>query len=195
MGHTKLLLPVGDKPVIARCIETFFKAGVGEIIVVTRMDGGDIRDAIAKYPVNNVINPLPRSDMAGSVRAGLAAAKKDGGGIFVAPADYPLVTPKTIIAMDWEFQANPGIVIPRCWGFRGHPVLFPRKRLDEIFDVPILRNIIARHPEEIRYIDVCDEGTILDMDTPEDYQRILRRYYSAQKAGWRPSTCEDGVFL
>lgn len=58
---------------------------------------------------------------------------------------------------------------------RGHPSLFPKMILRDIFAGLNLREIINKNPEKTLYIDVSDEGVVLDMDTMEDYKEILKR--------------------
>ncbi len=176
MGQQKLLLPLGDRPVIARSIDTLLQAGIHSIIVVTGPEGSLVRDAIRDLPVTGVINPVPGSDMAGSVRAGLAALGSRAEGVFVLPGDHPLIAPPTITAMFAVFCREPGIVIPRYRGRKGHPVLFPRDRLAEIEEVPTMRDIIRNHPEDLRFVETTDEGILVDMDTPGEYLEVLRRF-------------------
>jgi CTP:molybdopterin cytidylyltransferase MocA len=38
-----------------------------------------------------------------------------------------------------------------------------------------MREIILRDEERVRYIDLRDEGVLFDMDTREDYRRMLER--------------------
>ena len=176
MGQQKLLLPLGDRPVIVRSIDTLLQAGIPTIIVVTGPEGSLVRDALRDLPVTGVMNPVPGSDMAGSVRAGLAALGSQYEGVFVLPGDHPLIAPSTLTAMNDAFCRDLGIVIPRYQGRKGHPVLFPRDRLAEIGELPTMRDIIRNHQEDLRFVETADEGILVDMDTPGDYQEVLRRF-------------------
>ncbi len=179
MGRSKPLLPLGDRTVIAHCIESIRQAGIGTVIVVTGPEGNDIRDAVRDLPVTLVINPLPGSEMVDSVRAGLAETGH-AEGIFVCLSDYPLVSPETYSAMLSAFREGPGrIVIPQYHGRKGHPVLFPREVLREVTTAATLRGIIANHPDDVHIVDVTDEGTLIDMDTPQDYWNILLRFHAS----------------
>ena len=74
-------------------------------------------------------------------------------------------------------QKNPeAVIIPSHNGRRGHPTLFPRKIIQEIFERSSLRDIIAAHAGMIVYENTEDDGVLLDMDTPEDYERILDKF-------------------
>jgi len=73
-------------------------------------------------------------------------------------------------------SASPGrIIIPVYQGRKGHPTLFPYHVIMELRKCETLRDLIHSHGERILYLGVTDEGTVLDMDTPEDYQKILER--------------------
>jgi len=58
---------------------------------------------------------------------------------------------------------------------KGHPTIFPPSTLKEIFPDLTLRQIITRDPGRVRYHDLSDEGTIIDMDTMEDYLKVLEK--------------------
>jgi len=68
------------------------------------------------------------------------------------------------------------IIVPLYEGRRGHPSLFPRTVIGEIFSGVDLREILRKDPDRVKYVAVADEGVILDMDTAEDYQRIYEKH-------------------
>ena len=187
MGQQKLLLPLGNRPVIARCIESLEAAGIDPIIVVTGPEGSAVREALRYLPVTGVTNPKPGSEMADSVRAGFAAVSDAVSSVFVCPGDYPLVSPATFAAMKSVFREDPGIIVPRYLGKKGHPVLFPRALLAEIGIEPTMRDILRKHPGDVRMVDIYDEGVVIDMDTPEDYRDVRFRFHAANAAALRDS--------
>ena len=52
--------------------------------------------------------------------------------------------------------------------------MFPRCVLDELTSDLSLRDLIQREPARNYHLAVTDEGVLLDMDTPEDYDKIRR---------------------
>jgi CTP:molybdopterin cytidylyltransferase MocA len=179
MGRCKQLLPLPDRPAVVRCVETLLAAGVDEVVVVIGPQGDAVAQAIAALPVTVVRNEDPASDMAGSVRVGLAALGHGTGSLFVCLCDHPLVSPPTLAAMRRHGAERPeAIVIPCHRGRKGHPTLFPRSVLEEIECLPTLREVIGKHCEKVSFLETEDEGTVLDMDTWEDYQRLLGRLHS-----------------
>ena len=173
MGSCKQLLPLGGSTVIGRCLDALITGGVGEVVVVVSEDGQAVAEAVRAYPVRTVANPEPGGDMASSVRTGRDVLTAEPTSVIVFPCDYPLVSAGTITSLIAEHEESPGsIIIPCHRERRGHPLLFPREILNELADGLILRDLVRRDPDRIRFLDVVDPGVLIDMDTPEDYQRI-----------------------
>ncbi len=127
-------------------------------------------------PIKIIHNTLPRREMATSVRLGIQAMNPDAVGALISLVDHPLVQPDTLrqlIAI--AFDTPEGIIIPTFQGRRGHPTVFPKNLLAEIYQGFNLREIIQRHADKTVYLAVEDEGVVMDMDTPEDYRKICRR--------------------
>ncbi len=176
MGTTKQLLPVDHCPAIVRCIENIRDSGVDDIVVVVGPEGAEIVKVLKGLPVAIAVNDLPESDMAASVRAGLSAVDSSSTGVFVCLCDHPLVLSATLKAMAGKHAMKlNAIIIPMFRGRKGHPTLFPRFVLDDIKNLVTLRDVINCHKEKILFFNADDEGVVLDMDTPEDYQIILDR--------------------
>jgi molybdenum cofactor cytidylyltransferase len=182
MGQQKQLLSLGSLTVIEHCINAILSAGVSDVVVVIGSHGTDVSSAIAHLPVTLAVNPDIGSDMAASVRVGLNVLKDSSSSVMVCLADHPLVRSETLKSLVARHQANPAsIIIPSCNRQRGHPTLFPRKIIQEIFKRNSLREIIAVHAGMIVYENTEDEGVLLDMDTPQDYERILRKFSNKEQ--------------
>ena len=122
------------------------------------------------------VNENPESEMAESVRIGLRTLTDFSTGVLVHLSDHPLVSAKTLKSIvQCHLEIPDKIIIPQYKGKRGHPSLFPKPVIDEIFVGLTLRDIIKRDSSRIKFLDVDDEGVILDMDTKEDYEKILKK--------------------
>jgi CTP:molybdopterin cytidylyltransferase MocA len=177
MGRPKQLLPLGDHTVIEHCISSIVAAGIEEIIVVLGPERREIEELIHALPVLLAINEQKESEMAESVRTGLKAVSTDATGVLICLADHPLVMPETVRAVVAMHRDNPeAIIIPSWSQKRGHPTLFPKSIIAEIFLKNSLREVIDGNAGKICYLDVKDEGVLLDMDTTEDYERILKSF-------------------
>ena len=91
-------------------------------------------------------------------------------------SDHPLVSVGTLRSIiQYNLETPNKIIVSLYKGKRGHPSLFPKPVIDEVFVGLNLRDIINRDSSRIRILDVDDEGVILDMDTREDYEKILEK--------------------
>ena len=174
MGTCKQLLPLEGLTIIARSLEMLLAGGIGELIVVIGPDGDEVARAAQDYPVRIVRSPDPRGDMATSVRTGRDLLSPTAPAAVIALCDHPLVTAATIARLVEAHRRNPhAIIIPCHNGRRGHPPLFPRHLLDDLVAPLTLRDLLRSNPEQIEFLESDDAGVLIDMDTPEDYRRIV----------------------
>jgi CTP:molybdopterin cytidylyltransferase MocA len=176
MGRPKPLLPLGNRTVIRHCLDTIIAAGLRDIIVVVGPDGDEIAEMLRGLPVAVAKNESPESEMVASVRIGLRALEDHASGVIICLADHPLASAETLMALVRGHRETPDkIIIPAYHGKRGHPTLFPRSVVEEVFFGDNLRDIISRDFGRVRIIEVGDEGVVLDMDTREDYENIVQK--------------------
>ena len=176
MGAKKQLLPIQGRAAVVRCLESLRDAQFAEIVLVVNREAGDVADAAKDFPVRVAVNEIPESDMAASVKTGLACIDRNATGVLICLCDHPLVRPATLEAMVSTHARMPdAIIIPVYHGRKGHPTLFPSVFLEDLGKHATLRDVIGHHHAKISFLNVDDEGVILDMDTPEDYRRILDR--------------------
>ncbi len=176
MGRLKQLLPLEDKPVIRHCIDTLIASGISDIAVVLSGGADEIVRTIEDLPLKIVFNNDSESEMAESVRVGLCACDVASSGVLISLCDHPLVSPETVKTLVRLHTETPDkIIIPSYRGKKGHPTLFPRNVVEEVFAGVYLKQIISKDLERIISVDVSDEGIILDMDTTEDYGKMRQR--------------------
>ncbi len=172
-----MLLPLPDRPVIVRCLETITAAGIDETVVVLAPPYGTaIHEVIAHFPVTVAWNCQPESDMAASLRVGLDHLTSAVTGVLVFLPDTPLVSPATCRMLIDAHSTDPqGIIIPIHGGRRGHPLLLPRTIIAELSNYPTLRDLLHLRQELITLCSTDDKAILLDMDTPEEYEQLLRQ--------------------
>ena len=175
MGQLKQLLPLKGKPMMRHSLDTLLSSGIKDIIVVLNSGDSPTVMAVKRFPIRMVFNPVPESDMAESLRAGLRAVAKSSSGILISLADQPLVSVETIKSLVALHGQGPDrILIPQYETKKGHPVLLPKGLLEGIFYGGTLRDIIKKYPERVRLLPVMDKGVLLDIDTVDDYKKILK---------------------
>ena len=181
MGTSKQLLPLGNRPVIRHCFDTIAAAGIQQVIVVIGAHDNGIPEALHGTAATIVRSTVPDSQMADSVRKGLGAIDDRCSGVIVCLSDHPLISVGTYKAIISAHQEAPDrIVIPVYGGRRGHPTLFPPGAVQQITSGASLRDVIRKDASRLSLLEVADEGVVLDMDTDDDYRRILEKFRAGQ---------------
>lgn len=186
-GRSKALLPLGDDGTfVARVVRTLLAAGIPDVVVVVGHQAGLVEQVLRSSGLHarTVLNPTHEAGQLSSLRVGLEAADLHGvEAIVLALVDAPLFSPTTVRALVSRFRdvAAP-VVRPVRGGEHGHPVLIGRQLFDAIRSADPARGakpVIREHASPAGDVPVDDEGAFLDVDTPDDYARVL--------AGWRGS--------
>ncbi len=168
----KPALNIFGKPLLVRTIENM-RHVCGKIIIVGGHNFSKLSKVVGEIPeVILIRNEKYELGMFSSVRFGIQQVTAER--FFLLPGDQPVVAPGTFELM---LQYDDDIIIPRYKGKKGHPVLFNSKLICEILQYPdteILRNYI--HSKPVKIIDVDDPGIGMDVDTPADYQQVLKYY-------------------
>lgn len=190
MGAHKLLLPLGDRPVVAHVVAAVLHAPVHPVVVVLGHDAHAVRAALPRdLPAGDLIiveNTQYRLGMATSLRAGLAALPADAIGALIVLGDQPLVHSSHLaqIAQVAE-QTHAAVVAASYDGRRGHPVYFSQSCFAELQQVAGDeggRTIIERHQDELVVVPLDDAAAVLDVDVPADYQRVLEIWAQRHRA-------------
>jgi molybdenum cofactor cytidylyltransferase len=177
MGRNKLLLKLGGIAVLDRVLSSIDASRVDEVSVVLGHRPEDLKPIVNGHSAVAVLNPDYEEGMTSSFKTGLGAVSAEAA--FLCLGDQAVLDPslmdKMIEAMDQDMESL--IVSPVHEGNRGHPVLFREVLFPEILGLgqeETLKDVVEGHGD--RHIAV--EGDIwctLDMDTPEDYERIRGR--------------------
>lgn len=179
-GSHKLLLPVDGQPAVRRSVSALVAAGPEEIVVVTGFKGRAVMQALDGLPVTFQGNPRYEQGQMTSVAAGVAALHAPCSVVLVCLADQVLLEAADYREVVSAFAAMPrgSILIPMFNGQRGNPVAFSASYAAEVISGhvnPGCRKLIADHPDEVFIHEAAHDRFIVDMDTPEDYARILAR--------------------
>lgn len=181
MGRPKPLLPFGEKTALDLLIAALRQAGIEEIVLVLGPGGEAVAEVLPDIPLTLAWNRQPGSDMASSLRLGMNHLGPATTGVLVALADHPLVAAETLATLGAQHLQWPeAILLPTSQGRNGHPVLLPRSILNELKQLPTLREVVRREPGRLRHIPTTDPGILLDLDTPEDYLQALAYFASLQ---------------
>jgi molybdenum cofactor cytidylyltransferase len=171
MGRPKLLLPFRDGTVVGSLIRALREGGVSEIFLVIAPGDETLRAWGAEAGVRIAVNPDPERGMLSTILEGIAVAG-DKETLVVCPADLPALLPSTVRTV--LAQQSP-LALPSYQGRRGHPLVISPELIPEIRTLHLnvgLRELLDRHPDSLRVVEVDDPGCVRDVDTPEDYQAL-----------------------
>jgi molybdenum cofactor cytidylyltransferase len=83
----------------------------------------------------------------------------------------------------FELHSECSIVIPRYRGERGNPIVFAAAYAPEVVAGRRLigcRKLAEQYPDETWYHEAVHDRYTTDLDTAEDYQRLLERFETAE---------------
>ncbi|HEX7087525.1 MAG TPA: nucleotidyltransferase family protein [Vicinamibacterales bacterium] len=177
MSRPKALLDARGRPFVGRIADTLRASGLDPVLVVTRAElAGAVGDAAPHARV--LVNPDPDAGQLSSLRIGLSAAVPAPAAL-VTLVDLPLVRPDTIASLlrAWRASQSP-LVRPSCRGRHGHPVIFGAGVIDALLAPGLdlqagAKPVVRRFASRSISLDTDDEGTIRDVDTPDDYEGLF----------------------
>jgi CTP:molybdopterin cytidylyltransferase MocA len=182
MGRPKALLPAGGggTTFLDRIVATLSQAGLESVTVVVGADAPQVRAAIAasRAPLEVVENPDPSRGQLSSLRIALAALDAaEVEAVLVLPVDQPLVAAETVRRVIGVYRETHAPIVRPSRGHRhGHPVIFDRSLFDDLRRADLsrgARDVIAARRDAAVDVPVDDEGAFVDIDTPEDYERVF----------------------
>jgi len=179
-GRNKLLLSVGGEPLIRGTVRNVLEARPQETVVVTGFQGPAVSEALAGLPVVLRSNPRFADGQMTSVAAGAAALQKATDAVMVCLGDMVLLSGADYRELIDALArlAGPSILVPHYLGQRGNPVVLAAWHLPDLVAErrnPGCRNLIENCPEEVVVHEVAHDRFVFDLDTPDDYDRLLVR--------------------
>lgn len=176
-GQIKQVLDWHGEPFVHAVARTALAAGLSPVIVITGANAEAIEPALQGLNVKVMHNADWKSGQGSSIKAGissLAVGAQPGGAIFLL-ADQPQVTTSIIRALtEKHAEGLHPIVAPLVMGQRANPVLFDRSTFKDLLSLE--GDVGGRaifHKYHIEYLPWHDERLLMDVDTPEMYQRLM----------------------
>jgi molybdenum cofactor cytidylyltransferase len=182
MGQAKAALPIGTtgETVVARVVKTLVDGGVPRVVVVAGAHIDAVRHAMPSHEprARLVEHPGWEQGQLSSLLSGLDAIDEPHlEAALVTLVDVPLVSAATVaeVVTAWRRTRAP-IVRPASGARHGHPVIFDRSVFADLRSAdPSVgaKAVFAAHRDRVLNVEVADPGAFEDIDTPEDYRRVL----------------------
>lgn len=184
MGQPKAEMRFGQtgETVLSRIVSAILAGGVPQIVVVGGAHLDAVRRAMPTHePRARVVEHAGwEQGQLSSLLAGLEAVDDHLllEAVLVTPVDVPLVSASTVAAViaAWRRSRAP-IVRPVNGDRHGHPVIFDRsifKALRSADPAIGAKAVFATHRDRVLNVEVNDAGAFEDIDTPEDYARLMK---------------------
>ena len=179
MGANKLLLPLDGRPLAAHAVETACASSADAVLVALGNAADQVAAALAPGRYQRVDNPRFADGLSTSLQAGLDALSDEMDGALILLADMPRISLATLEAILAAARETPGqIVAANQRGRPAPPVYWPSAcfpELQEIRGDEGGRSVLLRSLDTVRLIDLARPDEALDVDAPEDYERIQEK--------------------
>ncbi|HEX9639583.1 MAG TPA: nucleotidyltransferase family protein [Acidobacteriota bacterium] len=170
-GYPKALLELGGLSLLARVCRSLKAGGVEKVRVVVGHRAAEVAPAARALGCEVIEHREYRRGMLSSVRAGTGRLPEEITALVLAPVDHPLFGSETVALLLRRFHARGhGIVLPRCGGRRGHPVLFGAELIEELRAAPDsvgARAVVWADPGRVEEVEVADPGVLIELDDPQ----------------------------
>lgn len=184
MGVPKALLDFRGRPFVARILEAFEALDLKTRVVVLGPDAGPrVRPEIAGHDCLILENADVDGGPIASLRCALTALRAvRPAAIMVWPVDLPHVRIATAERLVEAFRrAGAPIVVPTFAERRGHPVIwgsqvFPELETSDAAVSEGARAVLHAHETDVHTVAVDDPAVIDQVNTPEDYERLVREW-------------------
>ncbi len=179
MGRDKLSLPFRGKPILQHVIDAARGSSLKDVTVVIPKDSG--LEHIMDFTGCEVVTSIHRDKrQMQSLQAGLRNVMDRADGCMVLLGDQPLITSTTIDMLTGAFSQQPEYwVAPVQEGMRGNPITIPSAWFPKVFELDGdtgARPLLASPGLALRLVRVNEVGPFIDVDTEQEYQRLIEKY-------------------
>ena len=181
MGRPKALLDFRGRPFAVRILEALEALDLKARVVVLGPDAARVRPSLAPHECVIVENPDVAGEAIKSLRAALAALEPiRPSGILAWPVDLPHVRVATLERLlEAHRRTGAHAVVPSFAEQRGQPVIWDQALFAELATSAAATRdgagaVLAAHELDLITVAVDDPAVIDDLNTPEDYERLIR---------------------
>lgn len=175
MRQFKQLMKIGNLTMAERVVINFKRSGIRDIVMVTGYRGKQLSKSLEYLDIEFVKNEdYEKTEMFDSVKIGLKYLNDRCDKVLICPVDIPFFTDETVKKV---LNQKAEIVIPRLGERSGHPICITAKLIPAILSYcgeEGLYGALRAVEIPIQYVDVDDLGALMDADTREDYERLVK---------------------
>lgn len=176
MGTPKQLLPYKETTILGEVLKNARQSALDPLILVLGFMAEEIRSQIDFDAATIVIADAYALGQSASLKAGLSVVPKDCAGALFLLGDQPLISTGLIDTLVAVYrQSGSNLLIPTWRGKRGTPVLIGRPlfaHLNALTGDTGARVLFNKFADQIMEIELGQESVRIDIDTPEDYEKL-----------------------
>jgi molybdenum cofactor cytidylyltransferase len=177
-GQPKQLLDWQGEPFVRVVARKAVEAGLSPVIVVTGANAEQVEVAINDLDVKIVRSSEWKKGQSTSIKAGISFILENeietGAAIFLL-VDQPQITTSILGSLaEKHAEGLYPIVAPMVMDRRANPVLFDSSTFQDLLTLE--GDVGGRaifHKYHVEYLPWHDDRLLLDVDTPEQYQRLI----------------------
>lgn len=182
MKAFKPMLPFGDSTISLHIVSVLEKLGIAPIVVVTGYRAEELQKHLSQTSVRFVKNEHYRTtQMFDSVKLGVREISKECDRLLMMPMDIPAIMLETFRQI---LMIDADIVRTVYNGQPEHPILLRSnvaEKLCEYSGTGGFRGAMEHSGFSITNVEVEDEAVCWDVDTPQEYQELLKWNYERGK--------------
>jgi len=176
MGQDKALLTYRGRTFLETIVAGLQEAGIERVAVVLGHHAEQIQGAMTLEGAEIIINRDYRRGQTSSLQAGLRALESPSlEAVVLCLVDHPLVAADTVRRLIASFrETGAPVVIPTYENQRGHPAVISRALFEELLRLSPdegANTVIRKYRDSTEFVEVSDEGILLDVDNPDAYRR------------------------
>lgn len=153
------------------------------VIVVAGANAESLKRFVYAQAAELVVNPDPARGQFSSLQVGLQAVLDRGRDkALITHVDRLPALHETLLRLRQRFveieRKGQWLVVPQFAGKHGHPVLAGREMIEAWLQAPISstgREVEHVHQNRIDYLDLDDANVTANINTPEEYEDMVRR--------------------
>ena len=181
----KLLAQIDGETMVHRTVSAVLGSAADPVIVVTGHEEDRVKAALASLPVAFAHNEGYAEGLSTSLRAGILALPEGIDAVLVCLGDMPEIDPNQLDRLIAGFDPASGqeICVPVHGGKRGNPVLWGQRFFADMAalegDVGA-RHLIGEHADMVVEVEMDDDATLTDVDTPAALAKLSARRAKAR---------------
>ena len=193
LGQPKQLVKLGGRPALHRVVTNAISAVGQSVTVVLGAHAQEITRLLAHSPASMIVNRHWEEGIASSLRCGLAALPPTCTAALILLGDQVAVSTDDLRRLTNAWRTNEDVIAASVYqGHLGVPAIFPQWSVSELRQLRGdrgARMILERYAHQLTKVHM--PSAAVDLDTPEDLERLTVQYAKPGVPDESPAAAND----